>query len=53
MKIVFFGNTDFGIPTLDLLKDQKYNILVKYETVRKKAEDWSFKYFIVKLLILK
>jgi len=27
MKIVFFGNTDFGTPTLDLLKDQKFNIL--------------------------
>ena len=27
MKIIFFGNTDFGIPTLDILKDKRLNTL--------------------------
>ena len=37
MKIVFFGNTDFGIPTLDLLKDQKFNILATITNTDKKV----------------
>ena len=44
MKIVFFGNTDFGIPTLDLLKDQKFNILaIVTNTDRKVGRGKSLK----------
>ena len=37
MKIVFFGNTDFGIPTLELLTDQKFNILATVTNTDKKV----------------